>query len=257
MLREWKNAASSYDIDRSMKLKYGNLGATQRDDAPERFCFDHWRAWIYWLELGEENRTGGECSSVQGQCFVEAKKNILLDNQGHNEENNLKDHFLKHGVDLHIKIGDISCEKFVNSVLCQKNEITSIFHLASAMSGQCEKDFDLGIQTNLLGTLNLLNATRHCTNAATFVFSSTGAVFGRGKLVSSGDRGKLFCPTDGTKFLPETTYGMTKSCCEALVNDYNRRGFLTGRSARLPTVVRQESQMLPPLVYFLALYASH
>ena len=130
-----------------------------------------------------------------GSVLSKPKRIFLLDNQGHNEENNLKDHFLKHGVDLHIKIGDISCEKFVNSVLCQKNEITSIFHLASAMSGQCEKDFDLGIQTNLLGTLNLLNATRHCTNAATFVFSSTGAVFGRGKLVSSGDRGKLFCPT--------------------------------------------------------------
>ena len=171
------------------------------------------------------------------------KKIILLDQPQHRDngaqeqERILKDEFRKHGVDLHIKIGDISSEKFVNSVLCQRNEITSIFHLASVMSGQCEEDFDLGIQTNLLGTLNLLNATRkNCANA-TFVFSSTGAVFGRGHLISTGGSGKLFCPTDGTKFLPTTTYGMTKSCCEALINEYNRKGFLTGRSARLPTVI--------------------
>ena len=147
-----------------------------------------------------------------GSVLSKPKRIILLDqqqqrdDQGRKQGQILKNDFLKHGVDLHIKIGDISSEKFVNSVLCQKHEITSIFHLASVMSGQCEKDFDLGIQTNLLGTLNLLNATRaNCTNA-TFVFSSTGAVFGRGKLVSSGDSGKFFCPTDGTKFLPETTY---------------------------------------------------
>jgi nucleoside-diphosphate-sugar epimerase len=43
--------------------------------------------------------------------------------------------------------------------------------------------------------------------------------------------------TDATKQLPESSYGMTKACCELLVNDYTRRGFIVGRSARLPTVV--------------------
>ena len=238
MLREWKN--------RRFVVRYRPFDETKNTVTWEpRNAMTHQKGSVLitgglgfiGLNLAKRIAQVENVLVYRGSVLSKPKRIFLLDNQGHNEENNLKDHFLKHGVDLHIKIGDISCEKFVNSVLCQKNEITSIFHLASAMSGQCEKDFDLGIQTNLLGTLNLLNATRHCTNAATFVFSSTGAVFGRGKLVSSGDRGKLFCPTDGTKFLPETTYGMTKSCCEALVNDYNRRGFLTGRSARLPTVI--------------------
>jgi nucleoside-diphosphate-sugar epimerase len=42
---------------------------------------------------------------------------------------------------------------------------------------------------------------------------------------------------DVTKQTPQTTYGMTKAVSELLVNDYTRKGFLDGRSARLPTVI--------------------
>ena len=43
--------------------------------------------------------------------------------------------------------------------------------------------------------------------------------------------------TDLTKLAPQTTYGMTKAIGELLVNDYSRKGFFDGRSARLPTVI--------------------
>ena len=43
--------------------------------------------------------------------------------------------------------------------------------------------------------------------------------------------------SDTTKQTPETTYGITKAIGELLVNDYTRKEFLDGRSARLPTVV--------------------
>jgi nucleoside-diphosphate-sugar epimerase len=43
--------------------------------------------------------------------------------------------------------------------------------------------------------------------------------------------------TDRTKLTPRTTYGMTKVICELLVNDYSRKGYFDGRSARLPTVI--------------------
>lgn len=42
---------------------------------------------------------------------------------------------------------------------------------------------------------------------------------------------------DRTKQTPQTTYGATKAIGELLVNDYTRKGFLDGRSARLPTIV--------------------
>ena len=48
--------------------------------------------------------------------------------------------------------------------------------------------------------------------------------------------------SDTTKLTPETTYGMTKAVSELLVNDYTRKGFLDGRSARLPTVVVRPGQ---------------
>ena len=42
---------------------------------------------------------------------------------------------------------------------------------------------------------------------------------------------------DTTKQTPQTTYGMTKAMGELLINDYTRKGFVDGRSARLPTVI--------------------
>ena len=42
---------------------------------------------------------------------------------------------------------------------------------------------------------------------------------------------------DVTKQTPQTTYGVTKSIGELLINDYTRKGFIDGRSARLPTVI--------------------
>ena len=42
---------------------------------------------------------------------------------------------------------------------------------------------------------------------------------------------------DLTKLSGVTTYGMTKAFTELFVNDCTRRGFIDGRSARLPTIV--------------------
>ena len=42
--------------------------------------------------------------------------------------------------------------------------------------------------------------------------------------------------SDTTKPTPQTTYGVTKFMCELMVNDYSRKRFFNGRSARLPTI---------------------
>lgn len=102
-----------------------------------------------------------------------------------------------------------------------------VFHLASIMSGQGEKDFDLCFNVNLMGTKSLLDACR-ARRGSRFIFPSSGACYGE----------RLPGPeTDTVKLLPYTTYGMTKACIELLINDYSRRGFLDGRAARLPTVI--------------------
>ncbi|HEY8707930.1 MAG TPA: NAD-dependent epimerase/dehydratase family protein, partial [Burkholderiaceae bacterium] len=53
-----------------------------------------------------------------------------------------------------------------------------IFHLAAAVSGECEADFDLGMRSNLDTTRALLEACRSLGSRPTFVFASSLAVFG-------------------------------------------------------------------------------
>jgi nucleoside-diphosphate-sugar epimerase len=102
-----------------------------------------------------------------------------------------------------------------------------IFHLASAVSGECEADFDLGLRANLQATQALLASCRALGTAPVVVFSSSVAVFG-------GPAGTVI--TDDTWPLPQTSYGTQKVMCEYLLADYTRKGFLNGRAVRLMTV---------------------
>ena len=110
-----------------------------------------------------------------------------------------------------------------------------VFHLASAVSGECEADFDLGLRSNLDSTRALLDALRAATARggapAKLVFSSSVAVFGPDPSVP--------LPAlvgDDTLPAPKTSYGTHKLMCEYLIADYSRKGYVDGRSARLMTV---------------------
>ena len=105
----------------------------------------------------------------------------------------------------------------------------AVFHLASVVSGGGEQDFDLAMRVNLDGNLHVLESARALGSKPRVVFASSIAVFG-GKAMPKH-------VGDTTKQTPQTTYGMTKSIGELLVNDYTRKGFIDGRSARLPTVI--------------------
>jgi nucleoside-diphosphate-sugar epimerase len=102
-----------------------------------------------------------------------------------------------------------------------------IFHLAAAVSGECEADFDLGLRANLQATQALLASCRALGTAPVLVFSSSVAVFG-------GSAETVI--TDDTWPTPQTSYGTQKVMCEYLLADYTRKGFLTGRAVRLMTV---------------------
>ena len=107
----------------------------------------------------------------------------------------------------------------------------AVFHLASAVSGECEDDFDLGLRSNIDSTRALLDAFRHAKHAPRFVFSSSVAVYGP-------DAGHHWpgVVSDDTLPTPQTSYGIHKLICEHLVSDYTRKGYIDGRSARLMTV---------------------
>jgi len=103
-----------------------------------------------------------------------------------------------------------------------------VFHLAAIVSGQAEQEFDLGMRINLDGTRRLLDACRELPQAPRFLFSSSVAVYG-------GDMPAVL--GDDTPVCPQTSYGAQKAGCEMLVNDYSRKGYVDGRTLRLPTIV--------------------
>ena len=110
-----------------------------------------------------------------------------------------------------------------------------VFHLASAVSGECEADFDLGLRSNIDSTRALLDAIRFNVNAGgktpRLVFSSSVAVFGPDPAVPLPS-----VVADDTLPAPQTSYGTHKLICEHLVADYTRKGYIDGRAARLMTV---------------------
>jgi nucleoside-diphosphate-sugar epimerase len=106
-----------------------------------------------------------------------------------------------------------------------------VFHLAAAVSGECEADFDLGMRSNFHATHALLEACRRAAHRPVLVFASSLAVFG---LTPGESAAKPI--TDNTLPTPQTSYGIQKFIGEQLVADYTRKGFLRGRSARLMTV---------------------
>ena len=110
-----------------------------------------------------------------------------------------------------------------------------VFHLASAVSGECEDDFELGLRSNLDTTRALLDALRGAVQAgakpARLVFSSSVAVFGPDPSMPLPA-----LVSDTTLPAPQTSYGTHKLICEYLIADYTRKGYVDGRAARLMTV---------------------
>ena len=107
----------------------------------------------------------------------------------------------------------------------------AVFHLAAAVSAECESDFELGLRSNLDTTRALLDACRALGTTPVFVFASSLAVFGQ-----QPGQPPLGTMRDDTLPTPQGSYGIQKFICEQLVADYTRKGFVAGRSVRPMTV---------------------
>ncbi len=63
--------------------------------------------------------------------------------------------------------------------ILQANEVTRVVHLAALQTPDCNANRDLGLQINLAGTQNLIEAVRKCRpTLRRFVFASSVAVYG-------------------------------------------------------------------------------
>lgn len=127
--------------------------------------------------------------------------------------------------------GDLS--EHLDEIFAQPVDV--LIHLASAVSSECEADFDLGMSANLDTTRALLDAARAQTAAGgplpRVVFSSSVAVYGSDAALPLPE-----VVSEATVPTPQSSYGTQKRICEHLVAEYTRRGFVDGRVARLMTV---------------------
>jgi len=122
--------------------------------------------------------------------------------------------------------GSLDDRTVVDAVISPQTD--SVFHLAAVVSVQAEAEFDTGMRVNVDATRHLLERCRACAVPPKFVFASSLAVFG----------GALPDPVpDDAPVTPQTSYGTQKAIGELLVSDMSRKGFIDGRSLRLPTIV--------------------
>lgn len=130
-------------------------------------------------------------------------------------------------------IGDLNqlFESDQAAALVIPSDVAIVFHLAAAVSGECEADFDLGMRSNVDATRALLQACRALRTRPTVVFASSLAVFG-----NSPEQPLPARIDDQTLPTPQNSYGIQKFIGEQLVADYARKGFIRGRNVRLMTV---------------------
>lgn len=122
-------------------------------------------------------------------------------------------------------VGDLGDPALVARVF--EAGVDSVFHLAAVVSGEAEQDFDLGWRVNVDATRSWLQACRGLATPPKLVFTSSVAVFG-GRLPD--------VVPDDQQVTPQSSYGAQKAVGELYVHDYTRKGFIDGRSLRLPTV---------------------
>lgn len=114
----------------------------------------------------------------------------------------------------------------IRDAQAMKQHITQadcVFHLAALIeAGESVKNPQAFIDTNIIGTLNVLEAMR-ANNIKTFLFSSTAAVYGE----------PLHTPIkEDDRTIPINPYGMTKLAIEGLLSSYVAAHGFTGFALR-------------------------
>jgi D-erythronate 2-dehydrogenase len=137
--------------------------------------------------------------------------------------------------------GDIADRELLQGAV--PSDLDYVFHLASVPGGRAESNFELGSRVNLEGTISVLEMLRQQALPAKLVFASTIGVYG-----------VPFPPVidESTVAAPSMSYGAQKLIGEILVSDYSRRGFIDGRTLRLPGIVARPPQPSGMLSAFMS-----
>ncbi|CAN7750146.1 NAD-dependent epimerase/dehydratase family protein [Variovorax sp. LjRoot130] len=141
--------------------------------------------------------------------------------------------------------GDLADPAWLTSVLAAW-PVDVVFHLASIPGGSAEANYALARRVNLNATIDLLERGQAQAAAGgpapVFVFASTIAVFGAMPPLV----------TDDALPRPAMTYGAQKLVGEILIDDFSRRGWIDGRSLRIPGVLARPPARTGQLSAFLS-----
>ena len=148
--------------------------------------------------------------------------------------------------------GDMANIPLLSDALAEEPEV--IFHLACVPGGVTESNFELGKHINLDANIALLELLRLRNWQATYVprlvFTSSVAVYGKplGEQVN-----------ENVRAVPGLSYGAQKLVGEILIADYSRKGWIDGRSVRLPGIMSRPedaaghaSRFLSDIIRYLA-----
>ena len=141
--------------------------------------------------------------------------------------------------------GDLADSAWLKSVLAG-TPVDLVFHLASIPGGSAEANYALARRVNLDATIDLLERGQAQVAGGgpppVFVFASTIGVFGAMPPLVSEDAPPR----------PAMTYGAQKLVGEILIDDFSRRGWVDGRSLRIPGVLARPPAPSGQLSAFLS-----
>jgi CDP-paratose 2-epimerase len=133
----------------------------------------------------------------------------------------------RHGERVRIEVGDVGDARRVASLVAGASKV---FHLAAQVAVTTSlEDPAADLQTNLLGTFNVLEAARAATNPPPVLFTSTNKVYGGLDHVEVAKSGERYVYADGRGGISErepldfhSPYGCSKGAADQYVHDYSR-----------------------------------
>ena len=154
-------------------------------------------------------------SSLADFLLSKGSKVIVLDNFNDYYDPRLKEKNIAHNLslpDYKLYRGDI-CDKKILKKIFAENEISAIAHIAASAGVRASiENPEIFIQSNIAGTLNVLEAMKN-KGVKKLIFASSSSVYGNCKAKKFSELLKV------TK--PISPYAATKSSCEQLIYAYS------------------------------------
>jgi UDP-glucose 4-epimerase len=163
-------------------------------------------------------------SHVVDRMLSEGNEVLVIDNFSTGREKNLSAH--KNNTSMHLLRSDIQSQEVRNEIISFRPD--SLVHLAAQMNvRKSVADPVYDAEQNILGTINLLQASEEA-GLKHFIFSSTGgAIYGE----------QEYFPADEAHVTrPECPYGLSKRAAELYIEYYSRRCTVPSYSLRFGNV---------------------